>query len=69
MPTIWLGVLAHLRAEGGDISSLRTLVCGGSALPESLMRAYHDEFGVFMLHAWGMTEMSPLGSIAHGPPE
>jgi fatty-acyl-CoA synthase len=67
VPTIWLGVLAHLRAEGGDISALRMLLSGGSALPESLMRAYHDEFGVFMLHAWGMTEMSPLGSIAHEP--
>ena len=46
VPTIWQGVLAHLRANGGDISSLRTLVCGGSALPESVMRAYSDEFGL-----------------------
>jgi fatty-acyl-CoA synthase len=60
-------VLAHLRAVGGDISSLRTLVCGGSALPESVMRAYADEFGLVMTHAWGMTETSPLGSIAHEP--
>jgi len=67
VPTIWQGVLAHLRAAGGDISSLRTLVCGGSALPESVMRAYADEFGVVMTHAWGMTETSPLGSIAHEP--
>ena len=67
VPTIWQGVLAHLRANGGDLSSLRTLVCGGSALPESVMRAYADEFGVVMTHAWGMTETSPLGSIAHEP--
>jgi fatty-acyl-CoA synthase len=67
VPTIWQGVLAHLRAVGGDISSLRTLVCGGSALPESVMRAYADEFGLVMTHAWGMTETSPLGSIAHEP--
>jgi len=53
VPTIWQGVLAHLRAVGGDISSLRTLVCGGSALPESVMRAYADEFGLVMTHAWG----------------
>ena len=46
VPTIWQGMLAHLRAHGGDISSLRTLVCGGSALPESVMRAYADEFGI-----------------------
>ena len=62
VPTIWQGVLAHLRTAGGDISSLRTLICGGSALPESVMLAYSDEFGLTMTHAWGMTELSPLGS-------
>ncbi|WP_300605167.1 long-chain fatty acid--CoA ligase [Trebonia sp.] len=67
VPTIWQGVLAHLRAAGGDLSSLRTLVCGGSALPEVVQRAYAAEFGVVMTHAWGMTETSPLGSIAHEP--
>ena len=67
VPTIWQGVLAHMRAVGGDLSSLRTLVCGGSALPEAVMRAYADEFGIVMSHAWGMTETSPLGSIAHEP--
>ena len=67
VPTIWQGMLAHLRAHGGDISSLRTLVCGGSALPEAVMRAYADEFGITMTHAWGMTELSPLGSVAHEP--
>jgi fatty-acyl-CoA synthase len=67
VPTIWQGVLAHMRAVGGDLSSLRTLVCGGSALPEAVMRAYADEFGLMMTHAWGMTETSPLGSIAHPP--
>jgi fatty-acyl-CoA synthase len=67
VPTIWQAMLAYLRAAGGDISSLRTMVCGGSALPETVMRAYADEFGVVMTHAWGMTETSPLGSIAHEP--
>jgi fatty-acyl-CoA synthase len=67
VPTIWQGVLAHIRAVGGDLSSLRTLVCGGSALPEAVMRAYSEEIGVTMTHAWGMTETSPLGSIAHEP--
>jgi fatty-acyl-CoA synthase len=67
VPTIWQGVLAHMRANGGDISSLRTLICGGSALPESVMRAYCDEFGLTMTHAWGMTELSPLGSVAREP--
>ncbi len=67
VPTIWQGMLAHLRADGGDLSSLRTLVCGGSALPEAVMRAYADEFGIEMTHAWGMTELSPLGSVAREP--
>jgi fatty-acyl-CoA synthase len=67
VPTIWQGVLAHLRTAGGDISSLRTLICGGSALPEAVMRAYSDEFGLTMTHAWGMTELSPLGSVAREP--
>jgi fatty-acyl-CoA synthase len=67
VPTIWQGVLAYLRSSGGDISSLRTLVCGGSALPEAVMRAYTDEFGLTMTHAWGMTELSPIGSVAREP--
>ena len=67
VPTIWQGMLAHLRTQGGDVSSLRTLVCGGSALPESVMRAYADEFGIGMTHAWGMTELSPIGSVAREP--
>jgi fatty-acyl-CoA synthase len=67
VPTIWQGVLAELRAAGGDISSMRTVICGGSALPEAVMRAYAEEFGLVMTHAWGMTEMSPLGSLAHEP--
>ena len=67
VPTIWQGVLAHLRTSGGDIASLRTLVCGGSALPEGVMRAFADEFGLTMTHAWGMTELSPIGSVAHEP--
>jgi fatty-acyl-CoA synthase len=67
VPTIWQGMLAHLRTVGGDMSSLRTLVCGGSALPEAVMRAYADEFGIEMTHAWGMTELSPVGSVAREP--
>ena len=67
VPTIWAGMLAQVRAVGGDLSSIRALVCGGSALPEAMMHAYEDELGVRMIHAWGMTETSPLGSIAHPP--
>ncbi|MBV9383881.1 MAG: long-chain fatty acid--CoA ligase [Streptosporangiaceae bacterium] len=67
VPTIWLGVLAHVREHGGDLSSLRALVAGGSAVPHALMAAYEEEFGVRLVQAWGMTETSPLGSVAHPP--
>ena len=68
VPTIWLGVLAHMRADGGDLSSLRLVICGGSAVPHSLQAAFEAELGVRILQAWGMTETSPLGSVAHPPP-
>ncbi len=62
VPTIWQGLLS-LVEDGGDISSLKECVVGGSACPESLMKAF-QEHGVEILHAWGMTETSPLGSVA-----
>jgi fatty-acyl-CoA synthase len=67
VPTIWNGLLQHVRAHGGDLSSLRLVPCGGSAVPHSLMEAYEKEFGVFIMQAWGMTETSPLGSVARPP--
>ncbi|MBO0801840.1 MAG: long-chain fatty acid--CoA ligase [Nocardiopsaceae bacterium] len=67
VPTIWAGVLAVLRASGGRLPTVSRLVCGGSALPEAINRAYEAELGVRMIHAWGMTETSPLGSIANPP--
>ncbi len=67
VPTIWNALLQHVRAHGGDLSSLRMVPCGGSAVPHSLMQAYDKELGVFILQAWGMTETSPLGSVAHPP--
>ncbi len=67
VPTIWGGVLAGLEAQPQDISHLRTVVVGGSAVPPSMMRAFQDKHGVRLLHAWGMTETSPLGSVAHAP--
>ena len=70
VPTIWLGVLAHLRVAdgGGDLSSLRLVIAGGSAVPRSLQEAFQSEVGVHILQAWGMTETSPLGSVAKPPP-
>jgi fatty-acyl-CoA synthase len=67
VPTIWNALLQHVRAHGGDLSSLRVVPCGGSAVPHSLMEAYQKELGVYIVQAWGMTETSPLGSIARPP--
>ena len=67
VPTIWNGLLQHVRANGGDLSSLRLVPCGGSAVPHALQEAYEKELGVQILQAWGMTETSPLGSVAHPP--
>ncbi len=67
VPTIWNELLRYVRAHGGDLSSLRLVVCGGSAVPHALMEAYEKELGVRIVQAWGMTETSPLGSIAHPP--
>jgi fatty-acyl-CoA synthase len=67
VPTIWQGVLGHVRANGGDLSSLRLVIAGGSAVPHSLTKSYEDELGVNLVQAWGMTETSPLGSVANVP--
>ncbi|MFD9895901.1 long-chain fatty acid--CoA ligase [Amycolatopsis sp. NPDC059027] len=67
VPTIWQGLLAHLDANPQDISHLREVVVGGSAAPPSLMHAFEDRYNVPILHAWGMTETSPLGSVARPP--
>jgi fatty-acyl-CoA synthase len=62
VPTIWLGLLESLK-DARDKLSLRSIICGGSAVPAALQKAYHDGVGVRILHAWGMTETSPLASI------
>ena len=67
VPTIWNDVLYCLGEDSvRDISSLRLILCGGSAVPESLMRAY-DKLGVTLMQLWGMTETSPLASLARPP--
>src|SRR5215210_2518363 len=62
VPTLWMGVLEHL--EGRDLSALQRIVCGGSAVPKTLSEAYRERIGMPILQAWGMTETSPLGSVA-----
>jgi 3-(methylthio)propionyl---CoA ligase len=63
VPTVWLAFEAYLSAAGRRCSTLRRLVCGGSAVPPSLMEAFERQ-GIELVHAWGMTEMSPLGTVA-----
>ncbi len=63
VPTIWLGLLGYARKSGAKLESLKRTVVGGSACPPSMMQAFRDEYGVDTIHAWGMTEMSPLGSV------
>jgi len=65
VPTIWQGVGQLEPAP--DLSSVERIVCGGSAVPESLMRLYDDRFGVPVIQAWGMTETSPMASVCRVP--
>jgi len=67
VPSIWGDVLRYLDENGGDVSSLREVVVGGSACPPSLMTGMLDRHGVRIIHAWGMTETSPLGSVSRPP--
>lgn len=62
VPTVWLGLLTAAKTAGVKMSSLKTVVIGGSAAPPSLINAFQNEHGARVLHAWGMTEMSPLGT-------
>jgi fatty-acyl-CoA synthase len=64
VPTVWQMLLQHLRDTGGKLTTLKRVVIGGSAVPEAIVRGFRDEFGVDVTHAWGMTEMSPLGTLA-----
>ena len=62
VPTVWLGLLQHLRASGERLETVRRLVVGGSAAPPLLIEAFGREYGIQLDHAWGMTETSPLGT-------
>lgn len=63
VPTVWLMLLNYLRDSGEKVESLRKVVIGGSAAPRSMIEAFEKDYGVEVSHAWGMTEMSPLGSV------
>ena len=62
VPTVWLGLLQHLRASGERIDTMKRIMTGGSAAPPLLIDAFRDEYGVTVEHGWGMTELSPVGT-------
>ena len=63
VPTVWLMLLSYLRSEGRRLSTLKVVAIGGSACPPAMIQAFEDEYGVEVRHAWGMTEMSPIGTV------
>jgi len=63
VPTVWLGLLNYMKENKLRFSTLKRTVIGGSACPPAMIKAFQDEYGVQVLHAWGMTEMSPLGTV------
>ena len=69
VPTIWLGILQALDANPGgwDLSALRTMTVGGSAPPRAMIEAFQERHGLHVTHGWGMTEMSPIGTISGAP--
>jgi fatty-acyl-CoA synthase len=67
VPTIWQGVLQHVEAHPADLTSMRTVICGGSAVPRSLMERFEKNHGLRIIQAWGMTETSPIGAVAIPP--
>ena len=64
VPTVWQMLLGHMRETNAKLTTLKRVVIGGSAVPEALVRAFRDDYGVSVTHAWGMTETSPLGTLA-----
>ncbi|MFB7882049.1 long-chain-fatty-acid--CoA ligase [Brevundimonas diminuta] len=69
VPTVWQGLFGHMVENNLKFSTLRKVLIGGSACPEALIRGFQDKFGVEVVHAWGMTETSPIGTIANLTPE
>jgi fatty-acyl-CoA synthase len=69
VPTVWLGLLQHLESTGERLTRLKRVTIGGSACPRAVTEAFETKYGVTVSHAWGMTEMSPLGSFCTPKPE
>jgi fatty-acyl-CoA synthase len=64
VPTVWLGLLQYLETTGKRIDSVKRVTCGGSAVPIAMIRTFAERYGVALIHGWGMTEMSPVGSLS-----
>jgi fatty-acyl-CoA synthase len=69
VPTIWLALLQHLETTGSKLPHLRRVVIGGAACPRMIVKTFEDVYGVEVMHAWGMTEMSPVGTVCSMKPE
>jgi fatty-acyl-CoA synthase len=69
VPTIWLMLLQHLEATGATLPHLNRVIIGGSACPRAMTEKFEKHYGVTVIHAWGMTEMSPLGSLCTIKPD
>ena len=69
VPTVWLGLLQYLESSGEKLTRLKRVTIGGSACPRAVTEAFETKYGVTVSHAWGMTEMSPLGSFCTPKPE
>ena len=69
VPTVWLMLLQDLEKTGRRLPHLKRVVIGGSACPRAMTKAFQEKYGVEVVHAWGMTEMSPLGSLCTMKPE
>lgn len=69
VPTVWQMLLQHMDSTKSKFTTLKRLVVGGSALPEAILRGFHDRYGIEVVAAWGMTETSPLGTMALLTPE
>ncbi len=69
VPTVWLMLLQDLEKTGGKLPHLKKVVIGGSACPRAMTQTFQEKYGVEVIHAWGMTEMSPLGSLCTMKPE